>query len=115
LRCSGWLGLVIDWLKQEPVASPGANMASKFVIDKIIYLRSPNFPIFFFAVAASASFAAARDKFLTSGKARRPILFILFSSSDSMLMGIMTNQRDTPNVPGQPRPRLARYVRKHGT
>ena len=90
-------------------------MASKSVIDKIIYLRSPNFPIFFLAVAASAPFAAARDKFLTSGKAHRPILFISFSTGDSMLMGITTNQRDIPNVPGQPRLQLARYVRKHGT
>jgi hypothetical protein len=115
LRCSGWLGLVIDWLKQEPVASPGANMASKFVIDKIIYLRSPNFPIFFFAVAASTSFAAARVKFLTSVKALHPIVFISFSTGDTMLMGTTTNQRDNPNVPGQPRPRLARGVRKHDT
>jgi hypothetical protein len=88
-------------------------MISKFAIDKIIYLRSLNFPIFFFAVAASASVAAARDKFLTSRKARHPILFISFSTGDSMLMVITTNQRDIPNVPGQPRPRLARGVRKH--
>ena len=90
-------------------------MTSKFVIDKIIYLRSPNIPIFFFAAAASTSFAAARVKFLTSGKARRPILFISFPTGDCEHMGMMTNQRDNPNVPGQPRPRLARYVRKHGT
>ena len=73
-------------------------MTSKFVIDKIIYLRSPNIPIFFFAAAASTSFAAARVKFLTSGKARRPILFISFPTGDCELMGIMTNQRDIPNV-----------------
>jgi len=115
LRCSGWLGLVIDWLKQAPVASPSANMTSNFVIDKIIYLRSPKFPIFFLVVAASASFAAARDKFLTSGKARYPILFISFSTGDCELMEIMTNQRDNPNVTDQPRPRLARGVRKHDT
>ena len=90
-------------------------MASKFVIDRIIYLPSPKFPIFFLAVAASTSFAAARDKFLTLGKARHPILFISFSTGDCELMGIMTNQRDIPNVPGQPRPRLARGVRKHDT
>jgi len=72
-------------------------MTSKFVIDKIIYLRSPNIPIFFLVVAASAPFAAARDKFLTSGKARHPILFISFSTGDSMLMVITTNQRDIPN------------------
>ena len=88
-------------------------MTSKFVIDKIIYLRSPNFPIFFFAVAASAPFAAARVNFLTPGKARHPILFISFPTGDSMLMEIMTNQLDIPNVPGQPRSRLARGVRKH--
>ena len=88
-------------------------MTSKFVIDKIIYLRSPNIPIFFLAVATSPPFAAARDKFLTSGKARHPILFISFSTGDSMLMEIMTNLRDIPNVPDQPRPRLARGVRKH--
>jgi hypothetical protein len=72
-------------------------MTSKLVIDKIIYLRSPNFPIFFFAVAASTSFAAARDKFLTSGKARHPILFISLSTGDCELMEITTNQRDIPN------------------
>jgi hypothetical protein len=98
LRCSGWLGLAIDWLKQAPVASPSANMTSKFVIDKIIYLRSPNFPIFFFAAAASTSFAAARAKFITSGKARRPILVISFPTGDCELMGLMPNQRDNPNV-----------------
>jgi hypothetical protein len=87
-------------------------MTSKFVIDKIIYLRSPKFPIFFFAVAASASFAAARDNFLTPGKARRPILFISFSTGDSMLMVITTNQRDNPNVKAEPRPRPARPVRQ---
>ena len=90
-------------------------MTSKFVIDKISYLRSPNFPTFFLAVAASAPFAAARNKFLTSGKAHHPFLFISFSTGDSMLMGIMTNQRDNSNVTGQPRPRLARGVRKHDT
>ena len=90
-------------------------MTSKFVIDKIIYLRSPIFPIFFFAASTSTSFAAARVKFLTAGKARHPILFISFSTGDSMLMVITTNQRDIPNVPGQPRPRLARGVRKHDT
>ena len=90
-------------------------MTSKAVIDKIIYLRSPNFPIFFFATAASTSFAAARLKFLTSGKARRPVLFISFSTGVSMLMVITTNQRDIPNVTDQPRPRLARGVRKHDT
>ena len=73
-------------------------MTSKFVIDKIIYLRSPNIPIFFFAAAASTSFAAARVKFLASGKARHPILFISFPTGDCELMGIMTNQRDIPNV-----------------
>ena len=78
-------------------------MVSEFVIDKIIYLRFPNFPIFFFAAAASTSFAAARVKFLTSGKTRRPILFISFSTGDSMLMVIMTNQRDIPNVTDVPR------------
>jgi hypothetical protein len=82
---------------QKPGASLSANMASKFVIDRIIYLRSPKFPIFFFAVAASTSFAAARDKFLTSGNARHPLLFILFSTGDSMLMVMMTDQRDIPN------------------
>ena len=85
-------------------------MTSKFVIDKIIYLRSPIFPIFFFAAATSTSFAAARVKFLTSGKARHPILFILFSTGDTMLMATTTNQRDTPNVIGQPRSWLARSV-----
>jgi len=97
----------------KPVASPSANMTSKFVIDRIIYLRSPNFPIFFLAVAASTSFVAARVKFLTSGKARHPILFILFTTGDCELMEIMTNLMENPNVPGQPRPRLARGVRKH--
>ena len=90
-------------------------MTPKFVIEKINYLRPPKFPIFFFVVAAAASFAAARDNFLTSGKARHPILFISFSTGDSMLMGSTTNQQDIPNVPGQPRPRLARGVRKHDT
>ena len=99
----------------KPVASPSANMTSKFVIDRIIYLRSPNFPIFFLAVAASTSFAAARVKFLTSGKAHHPILFISFPTGDAMLMGTTTNERDIPNVSGQPRPRLARGVRKHDT
>ena len=98
LRSSGWLGQVIEWLKQEPVALPSANMTSKFLIDRIVYLRSPNIPIFFLAVAASASSAAARVKFITSGKAHHPILFISFSTGDSMLMVITTNQRDIPNV-----------------
>jgi len=89
-------------------------MASKSVIDKIIYLRSPNFPIFFLAVAAPAPFAAARDKFLTSGKAHHPILFISFSTVDSMLMGITTNQRDIPNVTDEPRRQPARPVRSSG-
>ena len=72
-------------------------MTSKFVIDRIIYVRAPNFPTFFFAIAASVSLAAACVKFLTSGKARPPILFISFSTGDSMLMVITTNQRDIPN------------------
>jgi hypothetical protein len=112
LRSSGWLGLVIDMAGQKAGASPSANMTSKFVIDRIIYLRSPNFPIYFLAVAASTTFAAARDKFLTSGKARHPILFISFSTGDCELMGIMTNQRDIPNVTGVPRAQPARPVRQ---
>ena len=87
-------------------------MTSKFDIDKIIYMRSPIFPIFFFAAATSTSFAAARVKFLTSGKARRPILFISFSTGDCELMEIMTNQRDIPNVTGVPRAQPARPVRQ---
>jgi hypothetical protein len=78
-------------------------MTVKFVIDKIIYLRSPKFPIFFFVVAAAAQFAAARDKFLTSGKALHPIVFISFSTGDTMLMWTTTNQRDNPNVKDQQR------------
>ena len=85
-------------------------MTSKFVIDKIIYLRSPIFPIFFFAAATSTSFAAARVKFLTSGKARRPILFISFPTGDCEHMGMMTNQRDNPNVIALPRLWLARLL-----
>jgi hypothetical protein len=88
-------------------------MTSKFVIDRIVYLPSPNFPIFFFVIAASTSFAAARDKFLTSGNALHPIVFISFSTGDTMLMGTTTNQRDNPNVSDQPRPWLARIVRPH--
>jgi hypothetical protein len=113
LRSSGWLGQVIKRPELKLVASQSANMTSKFIIDRIVYLRSPNFPIFFFATAASTSFVPARVKFLTSGKARHPILFILFSTGDTMLMATTTNQRDTPNVTGQPRPKLARGVRKH--
>src|ERR1035437_6435176 len=114
LRSSGWLGQVIDMAGKKPGALPSANMTSKFVSDKIIYLRSPNFPIFFLTVAASTSFAAARVKFLTSGKARHPFLFISFSIGDAMLMEIITNQQDIPNVPDQPRPQLERHVRTHG-
>ena len=87
-------------------------MTSKVVIDKIIYLRSPDFPTLFFAAAASALFAEAGVKFLTSGKARRPILFISFSTGDCELMEIMTNQRDIPNVTGVPRAQPARPVRQ---
>jgi hypothetical protein len=91
------------------MALPSANMNSKFGIDKILYLRSPIFPIFFLAVAASASPSQLTTIF-NAGK--NSIAFIsLLTTGDCELVRTTTNQREIPNVKDEPRPRLARSLR----
>ena len=100
----------MDVAKPKPVASPSANMTSKFVIGVIFYRRSPIFPIFFFAVAASASPSQLAIIF-NVGKSGS-IFFFFLTTGDNELMGITTNQRENPNVKDVPRLYPARPVRQ---
>ena len=108
---SAWLGHVHSVAKPKPGSWLSANITSVNFIGFNLYLQPPTFRLLFLTVAASVSPPQPSAIFNAKKSTFTPSIFL--STSDPMLMVIMTNLLVNPNVIDLPRACPARNVRKH--